>query len=384
MIYFDNSSTTIPSEEVNDFVHKMNRTLFGNPSSLHHLGVESEKAINRTRGIIAEMIGSRKEEIYFTAGGTEADNMAIIGSAERNRNIGGHIITTSFEHAAVLNAAKFLEKKGFDVTYLVPDSSGFISPEAVEEAIREETILVSIMHVNNEIGSIQNIEKIGQLIKRSSQALFHVDAVQSYGKLPIDVNKSKIDLLSISGHKIHAFKGIGALYIRKGTKIDPVIYGGQQEQGIRPGTENLPGILSLFKATEAVKNSREANYKNVELIRDKMISGLLELDNIQINSDPEKGEYSPYVLNISFRNTRGEVLLHTLESKGIYVSTGSACHSKKKTVSHVLKAIGLGGEWIDGTVRLSFSKLNTMEEAEEAIVIIKESIRYLDKIMNRR
>lgn len=384
MIYFDNSSTTKPKKEVNDFVYENNLINYGNPSSLHHLGIESEKIIKATKKVVAEIIKARQDEIYFTSGGTEANNMAIIGTALRNQKKGRHIITTQIEHAAVLNAYKYLETLGFETTYIKPDRNGFIDPKVIETSLREDTILVSVMHVNNEIGSVQDIEAIGNIIKSRDHIRFHVDAVQSYGKLPIDVNRCKIDLLSLSGHKIHAFKGIGALYIRKGVKLTSLFYGGQQEEGIRPGTENLPGILSLLKASEIAKKGSREYYQRVKEINDYLLSQLENLDGIKINSHAENGVYSPYILNVSFEGLKGEVLLHTLEQRGLYVSTGSACNSKKKTVSHVLQAIDLSPKFSDGTLRLSFSALNTMDEAVESFNIIKESLNFLNSIMKRR
>jgi cysteine desulfurase len=279
---------------------------------------------------------------------------------------------------------KQLEQEGFEVTYLCPDSHGFISPESVRSVLRTDTVLISIMHVNNEIGSIQNIRAISKIVHDGSQALMHVDAVQSFGKYPMNVVKDGIDLLSISGHKIHAFKGIGALYIRKGVEIKPLVFGGQQERGIRPGTENMPGIFSLFKAAEVAEKARVESYHLMENIKRELIDGLKDIEGIQFNSHPINGAYSPYILNISFRDTRGEVLLHTLEQRGLFVSTGSACNSKKKVYSHVLSAIGVDKAYIDGTIRLSFSPMNTLEEAQSAVGIMKESLSFLDSIMKRR
>ncbi len=380
MIYFDNSATTMPKKEVQDYVGNLAMEIYGNPSSLHHLGIESEKKINEAKREISTAIKSDYKEIYFTSGGTESNNLAIIGIATRNKNKGNHLITTAFEHSSVLNAFKYLETQGFDVTYIKPDGNGIVDSESIDGAIKDSTILVSVMHVNNELGTIQDIEKIGQIIKKHNGIYFHVDAVQSFGKLRIDVNKYKIDLLSISAHKIHGYKGAGAIYIKKNTLINPMFYGGQQESGIRPGTENLLGIMSFFKASEITRIHKEEYNDHVGKIKKIMIDGLESIKGVKFNGLDKS---SPYILNVSFEGLRGEVLLHTFEQKGLYVSTGSACNSKKKTYSHVLDAIGLDEKFLDGALRFSFSSLNTEDEAVEAVKIVNESIEFLNRIMKR-
>jgi len=384
MIYFDSSSTTIPKKEVQDYVNKNIIKNFGNPSSMHRLGIDAEKIVNKARDTIAKIIGCSSKEIYFTSGGTEANNIAIIGIAKRNSKKGKHIITSSIEHSSVIGACKYLESSGYDITYLDPDKHGFIDFKLVREALRDDTILVSIMHVNNEVGSIQNIKNIGELVKKSKNAYFHVDAVQSYGKIPIDVKVCNIDLLSISAHKIHGYKGIGALYVKKDILIEPLFYGGQQEKGLRPGTENMPGILSLYKASEIISEEMDVNYEKVKKIKNIIINGLGKHKNVKINSNARNGNYSPYILSISFKNFKGEIILHTLEQNKLFVSTGSACNAKKKVSSHVLKAMKCDEEFIDGTIRLSFSSLNTEEEAEQSLKIIDRSIELLNMLLSGR
>lgn len=384
MIYFDSSATTIIKKEVRDYVNENIIKNFGNPSSLHRLGIDAEKIVNKTKGTISKIINCSYKEIYFTSGGTEANNIAIIGSAKRNIKKGKHIITSSIEHSSVISSCKYLESIGYDITYLNPDKHGFIDFKLVKEALRDDTILVSIMHINNEVGTIQNIKNIGELVKKSKNAYFHVDAVQSYGKIPIDVKAYNIDMLSISAHKIHGYKGIGALYVKKDILIEPLFYGGHQEKGLRPGTENMPGILSLYKASEIISEEMDVNYKNARKIKNIIINGLENNKDIKINSSEKNGNYSPYILSISFKNFKGEVMLHTLEQNKLFVSTGSACNSKKKQYSHVLKAMEVDEEFIDGTIRLSFSSLNTEEEAQQSLKIIDRSIELLNMLMSGR
>ncbi|MBN2260012.1 MAG: cysteine desulfurase [Clostridiales bacterium] len=381
MIYFDNSSTTMPKKEVQEAINEYALTLYGNPSSLHRLGIDSEKMILLAKREISEIINSDSNEIIFTSGGTESNNLAVIGTAMRNKNNGMHLVTTEFEHASILNAFKYLENQGFEITYIKPDKDGIVNLENVKKAIREDTILVSIMHVNNEIGSIQDIDEIGNYIKKIKKEIyFHVDAVQSFGKLKIDVKQAKIDLLSISAHKIHGYKGIGALYIRKNTRINPLFFGGQQEKGIRPGTENLLGIISFLKAAQLVKKDQKTNFDEVKKIKEIMVEGIKTIENIKFNA---LNNSIPYILNVSFKGLKGEVLLHALEQRGLFVSTGSACNSKKKIHSHVLEAIELEEKYLDGTIRFSFSSLNTEDEANRAVAIIHESMSFLNRIMRR-
>lgn len=377
-IYFDNSATTKPYEEVIDEVSKGMRDFFGNPSSLHNLGIKSEKRLNQAREYLSSTIGAQRDEIYFTSGGSEANNLIIKGLIKP----GHHLITTVFEHKSILMNYEELQKNGIKVTLLEVDEEGRISLEDLKEAICKDTVLVSIMHVNNEMGAIQDIETIGKIIKEnSSRAKFHVDAVQSYGKLPINIKKMNIDLLSVAGHKIHGPKGIGFCYIKKGIALDPIIKGGAQEGGFRAGTENLPGIIGLEKAAEITMNYIDENYKKMWELKSYMIERLNEINNIRINS-PLKESFSPYILNVSFRGVRGEVLLHLLEDKGIYVSTGSACTSKSSAVSgsYVIKSLKLKKSDIEGAIRFSFSSENTKEEVDKAIEVLKNSLIFLRRV----
>lgn len=360
---------------------------FGNPSSLHKLGVSSEKYIKKSRSQIAKVLSVNEKEIFFTSGGTESNNFAIQGVLPRHKK--GRIITTAFEHPSVLTCVEQMGKRGFEPYYLKIDSMGRIDLKAFEAALNIETVLVSIMHINNEIGSIQPIEAISQMIQQfnrlnGTKILLHVDAVQSFGKIKFSPKKMGIDLMSFSGHKINGLKGIGGLYVRDGITLTSLLYGGGQERGIRPGTENICGIYSLGEAAEQAFQNVEENYKFAEMLKSEMIQSLKEkCDDIEINGLND-ALTSPYILNVSFRGVKGEVLLHTLEMKGIFVSTGSACSSKKKSYSHVLQAMSLDDERMDGAIRISFSKLNTIEEVSTAADIISNEVRSLRKIIKRR
>lgn len=377
-VYFDNSATTKPSEEVVEVMKNAMIDYYGNPSSLHSLGLKCQNKLMEAKKDIAEKIGAVKEEIFFTSGGSESNNMILKNFAKT----GNHIITTKFEHASVLNTLKNLERSGVNITYLNVDEFGFIDLKELEEAITKNTVLVSIMQVNNEIGSIQNLEKIGKIIKEKSQrARFHVDGVQGFGKIKIDVKKYNIDFYSASAHKIHGPKGIGFCYVRKTLSINPLIEGGGQEFGMRAGTENLPGILSFVKASDLAFNSLDENYNKVLEVKKYFTERLKEIQDIKINS-PLIDNITPYILNVSFFGVRAEVLLHLLEEKGIFVSTGSACSSKSAGTkgSHVLNAIGLNQKCIQGAIRFSFSKHNTKEEVDYTIDALKQSLKFLRRI----
>jgi cysteine desulfurase len=368
IIYLDHAATTYVKPEVFDAMKPYFCEHFGNASSIYSIGRESKKAVEDAREQVAKAIGAQAREIYFTGSGSEADNWALKGIAAANKKKGNHIITSAIEHPAVLNSCKYLEGEGFEVTYLPVDSDGFVSLEQVRNAIKENTILISIMFANNEIGTIQPIQEIGA-IAREKGVLFHTDAVQAVGNIPIDVEKMNIDLLSLSGHKFYGPKGMGALYIKKGVKISSIIHGGQQERGKRASTENIPGIIGLGKAIElATENIDEYNRKLIHL-RDITIEGLMaNVPYIKLNG--HRSNRLPGNVNISFQFIEGESLLLMLDMKGVCGSSGSACSSGSLDPSHVLMAIGLTHEIAHGSLRLTFGDENT----EEDVAYILEEI----------
>lgn len=374
MIYLDNSGTTKQYPEVTAVMVKHMEEVFGNPSSLYQLGVDSEKSMKRARKQLQDALGLAGGKAYFTAGGTEADNMAIFGAAKAFGRRGKRIVTSSVEHPAVLECCKALEKQGFEVIYLDVDKKCRLDEEQLESAINDETILVSLMHVNNEAGTIMPVDKVKEIMKdKNAPGIFHTDAVQSFGKVPLC---KTADAVSVSGHKIHGPKGTGALWIRDKVNIPAFMVGGGQEDGKRSGTQNVPGIAGFGEASEISEKTRAVEMARIIEMRKYLMEGLeAGLKDIIINSPKEAGEKAGMccgsVLNITFMGTRGEVLLHTLEQDGIYVSTGSACSSNKKGQSHVLKAMGLKDKEIEGTLRFSFGRMNSMEEMD--IVIDKVS-----------
>lgn len=378
-VYFDNSATTKMSSEAIEEAALGMREYFGNPSSLHNLGLKSEKKLRECREFIGKTINASENEIYFNAGGTEGNNLVLKGILKP----GSHYITTPFEHASILNTAKRLEENGVKVTYLKLDENGRVDLDYLKESITKDTVLISIMHVNNEIGVIQDVEKISQIIREnSSRAKFHVDGVQSYGKFPIDVKRMDIDFLTVSAHKFHGPKGCGFIYIKKNNNLLPLIEGGSQEFGLRAGTQNIGCIMGLTKAAEIAAKNMEKNFEKVKEVKSRFIEKLKEIDNVRINS-PLSDEYSPYILNVSFRGVRGEVLLHFLEESGIYVSTGSACSSKERVRiggSYVLKAIGLTNDEIGGGIRFSFSDDNSVEEVDYTIDILNKGLKFLRRM----
>ncbi|MGM9533613.1 MAG: cysteine desulfurase family protein [Intestinibacter sp.] len=381
-IYLDNSATTKPYPEVVDKMVVALTNQYGNPSAIYKKGIEAEREIKEIRRNIARSLGAKETEIYFTSGGTECNNTIIRSVANLNKKTKKHIISTCIEHPSVLNTLKDLEEQGFEVTYLPVDSQGKISIDDLKNAIKDDTFLVSTMHVNNEIGAIQPIEEIGKYLKTLKQKVyFHVDAVQSYAKIKFRPSKYNIDFMSVSGHKLHGPKGIGFMYVKENNRIKPLLTGGGQEIGVRSGTENVPGIYGLGKAVEILNQDLQGTIDKIRSLRELLKKEIVEtIDNVKINS-PEDGVC--HVLNVSFRGVKGEVLLHYLEQKEIYVSTGSACSSKKKG-SHVLNAIGLSAEEIEGAIRFSLSDLNTEEEIREVVKILKESVSDLRMIIGRR
>lgn len=377
-VYFDNSATTKPLKEVREEIYYAMDEFWGNPSSLHKLGVKSQRKIEEIQESIARRLNCSKEEIIFTSGGSEGNNMVIKGLVGENN----HIITTAFEHSSVLNTYRELEKQGVSVTYLKVDNKGFINLKELEEAINKNTVLISIMHVNNEIGSIQKIKEIGKLIKeKSKRAKFHVDGVQGFGKFKIDVKECNIDFYSVSAHKFHGPKGVGFMYMRKGLNLKSLITGGGQQGGLRAGTENIPGYMGMVKAMNIAYDSLEDSYNHVKKLKEYFIEKLSKIENVIINA-PNSEEYSPYILNVSFLGTRSEVLLHMLEEDNIFVSTGSACSSKSAVAkgSYVLNAMGLEPRCIQGAIRFSFSKYNTLEEVDYTINSLEKSLKFLRRI----
>ena len=381
-IYLDNSATTKPYQEVVDKMVLALTTQYGNPSSIYKKGIEVEREIKEIRRNIARSLGAKETEIYFTSGGTECNNTIIRSIVNLNKKTKNHIISTVIEHPSVLNTLKDLEADGFEVTYLPVGKDGKISLEDLKNAIKKETILVSVMHVNNENGTIQPIEEIGKYLKSLDEKVyFHVDGVQSYAKIKFRPSRYNIDFMSVSGHKLHGPKGIGFMYVKENNRIKPLLTGGGQEIGIRSGTENVPGIYGIGEAVRILNQDLEGTIDKIRGLRDLLKEEILaNIDNVKINS-PEDGVC--HVLNVSFRGVRGEVLLHYLEQKEIYVSTGSACSSKKKG-SHVLNAIGLTPDEIEGAIRFSLSDLNTKEEIMKTVEVLKESVSDLRMIIGRR
>ena len=377
--YLDNAATTFVFPEVKDLMGKVMEEDFGNPSSLHKKGVKAEQYIKEAKETIAKFLKVEPKEIVFTSGGTESNNMALIGSAYANQRRGKHIITTRIEHASVYEPLMHLEKEGFQITYLPVDEHGIVKIDALKEALTDETILVSIMYVNNEIGSIQPIEEIGKIIKSYREdILFHVDAIQAYGKLKIYPKRAKIDLLSVSGHKIHGPKGSGFLYIKDKTKIQPILFGGGQQKGMRSGTENVPAIAGLSLASKLMYENHEEKIEKLSILKERFIKGVSEIENVTNNS----GE-APHIISISFPGVRSEVLLHALEEKGVYVSSGSACSSNHPAISGTLKAIGLDKNHWESTLRFSLSIFTTEEEVDFAIQCLKELVPVLRRFTRR-
>ena len=375
--YFDNSATTKVLEPVKEIVIKTMMEDYGNPSARHKKGLDAERYIKEAAETIAGTLKVAAKEIVFTSGGSESNNMAIIETAMANKRAGNHIISTGIEHASVYNPLAYLEEQGFRVTYLSVDGQGHINLEELEEAICPETILVSIMYVNNEIGAIEPVEAISKIIKKKNPNIsIHVDAIQAYGKLLIRPKSQGIDLLSVSAHKIHGPKGVGFLYIDKRVKIRPMIYGGGQQRGMRSGTENVPGVAGLSAAANFMYTNHREKIRAIIEIKDYLIDRLSEIDGVTINS--LKGELSaPQIVSASFSGIRSEVLLHALEEKEIYVSSGSACSSNHPAVSGTLKGIGIKPELLDSTLRFSFGVFNTREEVDYCIQTLKELLPVL-------
>ena len=383
-IYFDNSATTVVTPSVRDIVVRVMTEDYGNPSSAHLKGVQAERYLKEAREEIARTLHCSEKEIYFTSGGTESDNWALIGGAYANHRAGKHLITTSVEHAAVLRSMQFLEDQGFRVTYLPVNREGRVSPEDFRSALDEDTILVSMMMVNNEVGTIEPVEECCRILKQTCPgALFHVDAVQAYGKIPIQVKKLGIDMLSVSGHKIHGPKGTGFLYVREKTKLNPFILGGGQQKGMRSGTDNVPGAAGLGLAAQEACRDLAGTAPYLEKLKKRLIDGLRSMDQVRIHSG--EGEWwAPHIVNASFVGVRSEVLLHALEDREIFVSAGSACSTNRKLpVSPVLTQMGLPREEMESALRFSFSRLNTEEEVDYCLQALREYLPVLRRYQRK-
>lgn len=379
----DNSATTRCSDRACQLMVDLLTKDYGNPSSLHMKGIEAERFVETAKKKIAKTLRVSEKEIIFTSGGTESNNLAIIGAAMANRRAGNHIITTSIEHASVENPMEFLKEQGFDITYLSVDENGIISLEELEEAVREQTILVSMMQVNNEIGAIEPVAEAAELIKKKNPAtLIHVDAIQSYGKMYIYPKKLGIDMLSVSGHKIHGPKGSGFLWVKEKTKLKPLILGGGQQKGMRSGTENVPAIAGLGEAAEEIYENLDEKRAHLYGLKQRFIDGIEKLEGTHVNG--KTGEDSaPHIVSVSFEGIRSEVLLHSLEDRGIYVSSGSACssnnHAGKQKGSRTLRNIHLKENLLDSTLRFSFSVHTTEEEIDYALEVLGELLPVLKK-----
>lgn len=377
-IYLDNSATTKPYDEVTDYMKILGNTYYGNPSSMHSMGLNAEMLIKEARAAIAETLGARTSEIYFTSGGTESNNLAIAGYLEANGRKGKHIITSRTEHPSVLEVIRNLERKGYTADYIEVDSCGKVNIEKLANAIRPDTALVSIMYINNETGAMQPIKEIGRIIhQKNPKAAFHSDAVQAYGKVALKPETDNISLLSMSSHKVHGPKGAGALYIRQSVKISPIIFGGGQESGLRSGTENVPGICGFGMAAKLCFEHLKTNGIQCLQLKNILKDGILK--NIERAMFISDNDSSPYILNVSFPGLKSEVLLHSLEQRGIFVSTGSACHSRKNARSYVLTEMGYENKIAEGAIRISFSLFNTEDEVRSVISELAEIVPVLRK-----
>ena len=378
-IYFDNSATTRALDGVKDLVVKLMTEDYANPSSRHRKGMEAEQYGKEAAMRIAKTLKVKEKEIIFTSGGTESNNMALIGAALAGQRAGKHIISTRIEHASVYQPLAFLETLGFEVTYLHTDRQGHISLEELEQSIRPDTILVSVMYVNNEMGAIEPVEEIASLVhQKGKNIIFHVDAIQAYGKMEIRPKKQGIDLLSVSGHKIHGPKGVGFLYIDEKVRIKPLLYGGGQQRDLRSGTENVPGIAGLGLAAEEMYRDHKGKVARITELKDYFIDRVQELEGVTVNS-LKKSAGAPQIASVSFKGVRSEVLLHALEDKGIYVSSGSACSSNHPAISGTLRAIGVEKDLLDSTLRFSFGLFNTKEEVDICISALEELLPVLRK-----
>ncbi|SDZ28301.1 cysteine desulfurase [Evansella caseinilytica] len=381
MIYFDNSATTRPYKEVIDTYTKVSLEFFGNPSSLHPLGKAAERLLQQAREVAASLLGVKTKEVVFTSGGTEGNNLAIKGTAMQHRGRGKHIITTNVEHASTKETFRQLEGEGFEVTYLEVDSDGVVSVDQVKAALTKETILVSVIHVNNETGSIQPVTEIGGLLRQYPKIVFHVDHVQGIGKVPLHFAASNIDLCSISGHKFHGLKGNGILYVRDGIRLYPLLTGGSQERGSRAGTENVAGVAAMVKALRMSKERSAQAIKKMAEINSWLERKCLEIPGVVVNSPNPR---APHILNLSVPGIKPEVIVQALAEHEIYISTKSACASKHAEPSHVLLSMGFSSDRASSAIRLSFTYDNTMEEAEAFVEAFASVVASLKKVVNKQ
>ncbi len=377
-VYLDNSATTMCYPEVGELVYKVMCQDYGNPSSMHRKGVQAEHYIRESKEKIAKLLKVSPKEIFFTSGGTESDNLALIGCARANKRNGNHLITSSIEHPAILNTMRYLEEEeGFRVTYLPVDAKGKVKLEALKDALCPETILVSIMYVNNEVGTVQPVQEAASIVKQYKPSiLFHTDAVQGFGKYRIYPKRADIDLLTASGHKIHGPKGIGFLYIGSQVKISPIVFGGEQQKNIRSGTENVPGIAGLGLASEMIYRDMEMKSALMRELKSRFIEGVSKIEDTTVHGFTDEGS-APHIISVGVAGIRSEVLLHALEDKGIYVSSGSACSSNHPAVSGVLKGIGAAREYLDATLRFSMSEFTTKEEIDYTLETLYNCIPML-------
>ena len=378
--YFDNSATTPVYPEVRDLVVKLMEEDYGNPSSLHLKGVKAAGYIKDARERLARLMKVQPKEIVFTSGGTESNNMALIGGALANRRAGNKIITTSVEHASVGSTVDFLKDMGFEVVRIGVDSRGLIDEQQLIDAVDDDTIIVSVMYVNNEIGAVMPIQDLIKRVKeKNPSVLIHVDAIQAFGKYTIYPGRMGIDMMSISSHKFHGPKGVGALYIRDRVKVKPIIYGGGQQSGMRSGTENVPGIAGMVLAAEMTYNDLDAKVEHMRQLKEHLIGELTQIEDVYSNSGD-----APHIASITFKGVRSEVMLHALEERGVYVSSGSACSSNKHSVSSTLKSIGLPQEKLESTLRFSFSPENTMDQVDYAVDCCKELLPVLRRYRRKK
>lgn len=380
MIYLDNSATTKPDPSVLESFQQASERFFANPSSIHHLGGEAEKLLGKARNQAAELLGVHQDEVVFTSGGTEGNNIAIKGVALEHQGRGKHIITTEIEHSSVDEAFKGLAQLGFDVTYLPVDKNGVVASEDVKKAIRDDTILISIMHVNNELGSIQPVKEIGKIAKNYPKLFFHVDHVQGIGKVPLELDGSGIDFCTISGHKIHGLKGTGLLYVKRGTTLFPLFHGGNQEHALRSGTENLAGSVSLVKALRLVKERGASGRQHMRELQQELCGKLSGMSGVKVNT-PEVA--APHIINISVPGLKPEVIIHTLGEQGIYISTKSACSSKHTDESKILAACGVGSGRASSALRISLSYDTTTEEIRIFLESLEKAIHQLKAVLER-